>query len=155
MIYFIRKGIDGPIKIGFTSSSVEKRIAQLQTGHHEKLYLLGTITGSISDEISIHKELSNYHIHGEWFESKPELLMTISDVIENKREWYYFRQVKLNKLVIECKELRLLVVELREKNRILENEKELKIKLERTNSKLLKRIDKLTAELRKNNPQAI
>ena len=153
MIYFIRKGVDGPIKIGFTSSHAEKRMAQLQTGHHEKLHLLGTIPGSISDEKSLHKELVNYHIHGEWFEPKPELLIAISDVVENQREWCYFRQVKINALDIECKGLRLLVTELRETIRILENEKIAeerltKIQLERTNNKLIKRIAKLTEKLR-------
>ena len=153
MIYFIRKGIDGPIKIGFTSSLAEKRMAQLQTGHHEKLHLLGTIPGLISDEKSLHKELVNYHIHGEWFEPKPELLMVISDVIENQREWYYFRQVKTNALDIECKGLRQLVIELQEKIKSLEAEKATvdnldKEKLKRTNDKLIRKIGKLTGRIK-------
>ena len=155
MIYFIRKGVDGPIKIGFTSTLAEKRMAQLQTGHHEKMHLLGTIVGSISDEKLLHKELANYHIHGEWFEPKPELLMAISNVVENQREWYYFRQVRTNALDIECKGLRLLVIELQEKIKKLEDEKAffvddklIKSKLEKTNSKLIKRIAKLSDRIR-------
>lgn len=153
MIYFIRKGIDGPIKIGFTSSLAEKRMAQLQTGHYEKLHLLGTIPGLISDEKLLHKELVNYNIHGEWFEPKPELLMVISDVIENQREWYYFRQVKTNALDIECKGLRQLVIELQEKIKSLEAEKisivdERIIRLEKTNGRLIKKIGKLTSKIK-------
>lgn len=156
MIYFIRKGVDGPIKIGFTSTFAEKRMSQLQVGHHEPLYLLGTISGSISDEKSLHRELADYHIHGEWFEPKPELLATISDVIENQREWYYFRQVKTNALDVECKGLRALVIELREKIKVLEEEKAITdtldtVKLKKTNDKLIRRIAKLTAVIHNDN----
>lgn len=144
---------DAPIKIGFTASCAEKRMSQLQVGHHEKLYLLGTIPGSISDEKAIHKELAEYNIHGEWFEAKSELLEVVSDVIENQRSWYYFRQVKFNRLDIECRGLRELVIELRKTIQILEAEKEklensINKKDERTNKKLLVRIDKLTAKLK-------
>ena len=130
-------------------------MSQLQTGHHEKMHLLGTIPGSISDEKLLHKELANYHIHGEWFEPKPELLIAISDVVENQKEWYYFRQVRTNALDIECKGLRLLVIELREKIKNLEDEKAIftddkssKLKLEKTNDKLIKRIAKLAHRIR-------
>lgn len=162
-IYFMRKGnsLDGPIKIGFTSSKAEQRMGQLQVGHHEKLYLLGTIQGSISDEKAIHKELSEYNIHGEWFEPKPELLEVIADVIEHQRSWYYFRQVKFNRTDIECRGLRQLVVELRNTIKTLENEKEqlqkiIDEKSVRTNEKFIKRIGVLTAKLKaaqkQNNP---
>jgi gamma-glutamylcyclotransferase (GGCT)/AIG2-like uncharacterized protein YtfP len=120
----MRKTMDGPIKIGYTSSDAIKRMGQLQTGHHEQLYLLGTIPGVMSDEKAIHKELAEYNIHGEWFEAKPELLEVIKDVIENQRSWYYFRQVKFNKVDIECRGLKALVVELRQTIKTLEEEKE-------------------------------
>lgn len=151
MIYFIRKGLDGPIKIGYTGAAVEKRIAQLQVGHHEPIYLLGTIPGQIADEKAIHKELADYHIHGEWFDPKPELLETLKDVIEHQRNWYYFRQVRFNKLDIECKGLRELAIELRKSLRALEEENEqLKIKLADKSIIMTHRtqraIDKLTAK---------
>src|SRR6266851_612069 len=151
VIYFIRKGLNGPIKIGYTSSSVEQRIAQLQTGHHEKIYLLGTIPGSMSDEKAIHNELSEYNIQGEWFDPKAELLETIDDVIKNQRSWYYFRQVKFNKIDIECRGLRELVSELKRiiKNLEVENE-QLKEKIKEistnTAARMMKRINKITAK---------
>lgn len=49
---------DAPIKIGYTSSDAEKRMSQLQTGHHERLYLLGIIPGTIALENCI-KELES------------------------------------------------------------------------------------------------
>lgn len=61
----MRKGLDGPIKIGYTSSSAENRMSQLQTGHHEKLYLLGSIPGTISEEKFLHKELERYLIRND------------------------------------------------------------------------------------------
>ena len=76
--------------------------------------------------------------------------MTISDVIENQKEWYHFRQIKANALDIECKGLRALVIELREKIKILENEINESdiVKLKRTNDKLIKRISKLVQRVR-------
>lgn len=154
--------LDGPIKIGYTSSDAEKRMSQLQTGHHERLYLIGTIPGTMSDEKAIHKELAEYHIQGEWFHGKPELLEVIADVVENQRSWYYFRQVKFNRVDIECRGLRELVIELRKNIKILEDKKEElekalmsavnavnnDEKTERMKKKFLLRIGKLTAELK-------
>lgn len=139
----MRKGLDGPIKIGYTSTLAENRMSQLQTGHHETLYLLGTIPGTISEEKFLHKELERYLIRGEWFNPKPELLMAISDAIENKKEWYYFRQIRLNLLDIENKGLKALVLEL--ENKIKTIEQKLKEKTDRTAKKLLHRIAMLSA----------
>lgn len=133
----MRKGLEGPIKIGYTSALAETRMAQLQVGHHEQLYLLGTIVGSISDENSLHKELERYSIRGEWFEPSPELLMTIADAIENKKEWYYFRQVRFNLLEMENKSLKAHILKLEEK---------IPFKYDKTVQKLQHRIAVLTAK---------
>jgi len=143
----MRKGLEGPIKIGYTAASAEVRMSQLQVGHHEQLYLLGTIPGTISDEKFLHKELERYSIRGEWFEPKPELLMTISDAIENKKEWYYFRQVRFNLLDIENKSLKALVLQL--ENKIKVSEQKAEEKLERTKKHLLHRIAVLVARNKK------
>jgi len=37
-VYFIQRGEDGPIKIGW-SNSVRTRLATLQTAHHERLHM--------------------------------------------------------------------------------------------------------------------
>jgi hypothetical protein len=92
-IYYIRKGQEGPIKIGFTKRSAEKRMLQLQTGHHERLFLIGTSPGEFDDEQAIHKELKDYRLAGEWFEPKPELLSAIKDIVENQHPWYFFRKL--------------------------------------------------------------
>lgn len=143
-IYFMRKGLEGPIKIGYTSSLAETRMAQLQVGHHEQLYLLGTIIGTISDEYSLHKELERYSIRGEWFEPALELLIVIADAIENKKEWYYFRQVRFNLLYMENKNLKAHVLKLEEKLKTIEDK--YKEKLERMGQKVQRRINALTAK---------
>lgn len=154
MIYFIRKSVDGPIKVGYTAASAQTRMAQLQVGHHEKLYLLGTIPGTISDEKSIHKELCEYRLEGEWFESKAELLETINDVIEHQRNWYYFRQVRFNKLDIECRGLKELIIELRKTIKTLEEENE-QLKLKSVGNTIMmkarvqRQFDKMTAKNKK------
>lgn len=108
-IYYIRKGQEGPIKIGYTAGSAEKRMGQLQTGHHERLILIGTSPGELADEQSIHKELKDYNIDLEWFHSRPELLSLINEVIEGKHKWFYFRNIGTRKLEQDNKELRRLV----------------------------------------------
>lgn len=143
-IYFMRKGLEGPIKIGYTSALAETRMAQLQVGHHEQLYLLGTIAGTISDENSLHKELERYSIRGEWFESAPELLITIADAIENKKEWYYFRQVRFNLLEIENKNLKVRIANLEDKLKTIEEKH--KEKFERATRKFEVRVGKLTGK---------
>ena len=139
----MRKGVDGPIKIGYTSTLPETRMAQLQTGHHEELFLLGTIPGTISEEKLLHKELERYSIRGEWFEPKPELLMAISDAIENKREWYYFRQVRTNLLDIENKSLKDHILKLEEK--IKKREERMLFKYDKAIQKLQRRVAVLSA----------
>jgi hypothetical protein len=107
--------MEGPIKIGFTAASAVNRMAQLQTGHHEKMILLGTSPGEIADERAIHRELKDYQIQGEWFEQKPELIEIIKDIIYNQHKWYYFRQIKIYTLEVQCAALREQVADVREK----------------------------------------
>lgn len=42
-IYFIQSGFSGPIKIGYTTTSISKRLRNLQTSNHEVLRLVGYI----------------------------------------------------------------------------------------------------------------
>ena len=69
MIYFIRSGSKGPIKIGFTSNSVEERMSDLQVGNPFKLYLVGCISGGIDKEAELHQMFKDDRINGEWFRS--------------------------------------------------------------------------------------
>jgi len=66
-VYAIQVGRNGPIKIGTTKNSPESRMAALQTGHHEKLQLLGAVEGDQAIERGAHEALRAYRLHGEWF----------------------------------------------------------------------------------------
>jgi len=68
MIYFAQVGDDGPIKIGFTTQKVEKRINALQTSNPQKINLLATMNGTYKDERMLHKKFRIIKLKGEWFE---------------------------------------------------------------------------------------
>lgn len=72
-IYFVQAGAGGPIKIGWTVDP-QKRLEQLQTGSHIRLFILGAIEGSTAGESTLHKRWSEYRIRGEWFEAAPEII---------------------------------------------------------------------------------
>lgn len=78
MIYFIRTR--HAVKIGYTASAAEARLATLQTGNHEDLTLVATCEGSVEDEAAIHDELSAYWMRGEWF----HLSMPVRRLIRQK-----------------------------------------------------------------------
>ena len=72
-VYFIREGVQGPIKIGW-SKSPEARIAALQTANPNPLVLLGKIPGPMEEERRIHSIFDRDRIQGEWFRPSPVLL---------------------------------------------------------------------------------
>lgn len=76
MIYFIREGDDGLIKIGFSASEsgVRERLATLQVGNGRRLVLLATRCGSKFEEADLHERFAHARRRGEWFEAVPELL---------------------------------------------------------------------------------
>jgi len=81
-IYFIQKGESGPVKIGF-SKDISKRKKQLQTGSDEKLNLIFSFPGTMSEERNLHTQLEKLKIRkqGEWFEYDPDLFkMLISQL---------------------------------------------------------------------------
>ena len=70
-VYFIRAGINGPIKIG-KAVDIKKRIDQMQTGNHLDLILVGKIpfdseSMALSIERHLHYILRDKRIRGEWF----------------------------------------------------------------------------------------
>lgn len=107
-IYYIRNGEKGPVKIGFTASSAHKRMKQLQTGQPEKLIMLGTSPGEMIDEQSIHRELKDYCLNGEWFDAKPELMSVIKKVIDKQLSWFHFRILRAKSLIKDREELKEL-----------------------------------------------
>lgn len=72
-VYFIQRGLDGPVKIGVTVD-VRRRIEELQVGSAEELRLLVALPGTPEDESLLHKRFAAFHIRGEWFHPSAELL---------------------------------------------------------------------------------
>lgn len=78
-VYFIRAGEDGPIKIGFTTGSINRRIAMLQTGNPQRLELVGIVDGGdIEDERLLHMRFNETRLVGEWFAPSDALLSHIA-----------------------------------------------------------------------------
>lgn len=93
-VYFISQGLDGPIKIGFTTKTATKRLAELQVASPQKLILLAVIQGDREVETELHKRFSDSHIRGEWFERGDALM----DFIESSASFdvlYEMRQAGL------------------------------------------------------------
>lgn len=69
MVYFIRQGKSGPIKIG-KSKTPTKRLSALQTGSPEELTLLYSFPAPSDKrlETALHSEFSSYQLNGEWFD---------------------------------------------------------------------------------------
>ena len=80
--YFIQSGQEGPIKIGFTSRSVQKRLLSLQTAHSESLRVLLVLPGNRELEKALHRQFQAYRKEGEWFVPSVELLSLIKE-----RQW--------------------------------------------------------------------
>lgn len=73
-IYFLQVGTDGPIKIGFTISKVERRVRAHQTGSPHILRWIGVYAGTRTDERNAHRLLQNSSHRGEWFYPTVEVL---------------------------------------------------------------------------------
>lgn len=77
-VYFVEEGADGPIKIGFTSTSATDRLIDLQRGNSRALTLIGLIPDcDRQDELSWHKRFKKNRLNGEWFSRTPELVASI------------------------------------------------------------------------------
>lgn len=77
-VYFISCGEGEPIKIGYTSQSVDKRLASMQTGVPVKLTVLGEMDGTMTDEQALHARFDADRVRGEWFRPSAELLALIA-----------------------------------------------------------------------------
>lgn len=82
-IYFIQAGDAGPIKVGFTSGDVQRRVTQLQTGNPSALAILGAIKGTAERERQLHGRLSPWRAKGEWFKPHPDVLQVIEDELRD------------------------------------------------------------------------
>lgn len=72
LIYFIGHGGSKTMKIGFTGGDPMKRLRALQTGSPDKLYFMGSIEGSITDERDLHQRFAHLCVSGERFKFEGE-----------------------------------------------------------------------------------
>jgi len=76
-VYFIRHA--GHIKIG-KSVDPWKRLASLQTAHHDSLEMLAIMPGSDDLEAGLHRAFGEFMERGEWFKENERLLAFIENV---------------------------------------------------------------------------
>ena len=82
MIYFIQQGGNGPIKIGYTDQTIERRMTTLQIACPEELNLLAKIDGTPEDERVLHKRFKADKIRGEWYNPSNNILSYLFPVPE-------------------------------------------------------------------------
>lgn len=80
MIYFITEN-DSYVKIGYTESDPEGRLAGLQTGNPRKLQIYRVVEGDIGREKALHKQFDDLHINGEWFYLSKALRLYINSLV--------------------------------------------------------------------------
>ena len=73
MIYIIRAGKDGPVKIG-TATDATKRINSLKGASYLRLHVVRLIEGGRREEQALHREFRHLRIKGEWFTYDPRML---------------------------------------------------------------------------------
>lgn len=66
-VYIIRQGTTNMYKIGFSKTSVQSRLRQLQTGNHLKLTLARVFHGGQDTEMFLHERYRKFRQCGEWF----------------------------------------------------------------------------------------
>jgi hypothetical protein len=79
-VYFLQAGEGGPIKIGFSASSVERRLHGNQVGCPAPLTLLGVIEGDVQLERRFHVAFRSCALRGEWFKPHRRLISFIRTV---------------------------------------------------------------------------
>lgn len=83
LVYFIRQGSDGPIKIGHTKyKKAIGRLSELQTGNPYTLEIIHEIHGDKDLEKEIHNLFSEHRMRGEWFENCKEIMDFIGNAGE-------------------------------------------------------------------------
>ena len=83
MIYFIRSGKEGPVKIGYTrdEQSILRRLAAIQVGNPEPITLLCFMDGEKTDEKKLHHKLKSHRVGGEWFAPSREVMYLLDMAI--------------------------------------------------------------------------
>lgn len=75
LVYFVRVGGEGPIKIGFTSN-LASRLRGLQVAHTGAVTVLATISDADPRRVekALHQRFAHLRVAREWFRADPELL---------------------------------------------------------------------------------
>ncbi|WP_373886334.1 GIY-YIG nuclease family protein [Sphingobium sp. CFD-2] len=76
LVYFIQRGEDGPIKIGFTRN-LKRRLGDFAVSIPEPVHLRLAIRGSRDVERHYHATFAAHRIMGEWFKPSKEILDAI------------------------------------------------------------------------------
>jgi len=91
-IYYIACKETHRLKIGYTSRSVKRRIAALQTGSASPLVFMAMHPGTMETERRIHERFADERLHGEWFEMSENLFRHMVHVIMWQAEQYVERK---------------------------------------------------------------
>lgn len=75
IVYFIRSGADGPVKIG-TTHNIADRLDTLQSHSPEPLSVMRTVPGGYLVEQWLHDRFADQRLHREWF-AFSELMLDI------------------------------------------------------------------------------
>lgn len=81
-VYYLRRKIDGAIKIGFTDRSPSQRARELSNASGLEVELLASEPGTRQDERETLAEFAEERIRGEWFRPSPILLGYIDFIQE-------------------------------------------------------------------------
>lgn len=90
LVYFIRRGATGPIKIGRSVVSAERRLRELQTGSPERLRLMHSFFADDAAlvERALHRHFARLRLCGEWFRPHPSLVKLVEQLSRTSpAEW--------------------------------------------------------------------
>lgn len=86
-LYFIQmQDENGPIKIG-TALDVRQRLGGLQTSTPHRLFVRGSVEGTIEQERTLHRILSDDRLSGEWFRASATVRGTMNAVLRGDFAW--------------------------------------------------------------------
>lgn len=72
-IYAIQSVNGGPVKIGQTAN-VEKRLSEIQVGHHEDLVVVDFFDAFGATDRKVHEDIDeSLRVRGEWYRDDPEV----------------------------------------------------------------------------------
>jgi hypothetical protein len=90
VIYAIRVGSDGPVKIGRATNPIA-RMAELQTAHATPLNLLAAVRWPDEIEGELHRALGADRLQGEWFKPTDTVLWVVEKMrdVDSVHEVFY------------------------------------------------------------------